>query len=158
MMGMTTQRDNVSHQQLQRAASSKNAREPAKQLWLDAWADPVAGVKAFSCCIHTCNLSGDGDWRLVIADADKKLKVTSVLPSNQASTSFTTTHSGLDLSVPKAAQKLDAACSHTSALGPPFNVHRFGKVQPRHRNMLSWTSQLLSQASSQRQQHHASQH
>lgn len=123
MMGMTTQRDNVSHQQLQRAASSKNAREPAKQLWLDAWADPVAGVKAFSCCIHTCNLSGDGDWRLVIADADKKLKVTSVLPSNQASTSSTTTHSGLDLSVPKAAQKLDAACSHTSALGPHMGPH-----------------------------------
>lgn len=43
--------------------------------WLDAWSDPVAGVSAFSSCIHTCNLFGDGDWRLIVADADKKLKV-----------------------------------------------------------------------------------
>lgn len=62
----------ANEQQLQRARS---AREPAKQLWLDAWADPVAGVKAFSNCIHTCNLYGDGDWRLVVADADQKIKV-----------------------------------------------------------------------------------
>lgn len=47
-----------------------------RQLWLDAWTDPVASVKAFSSCIHTCNLFGDGDWRLVVADhVDKKLKV-----------------------------------------------------------------------------------
>jgi hypothetical protein len=60
---------------LVRSSKSSHARDPAKQLWLDAWADPVAGVKAFSTCITTCNLCGDGDWRLVIADADKKLKV-----------------------------------------------------------------------------------
>lgn len=62
-------------QQLQHSTASKNVREPAKQLWLDAWVDPVAGVKAFSTCIHTCNLYGDGDWRLVVADSDKKIKV-----------------------------------------------------------------------------------
>lgn len=60
---------------LVRSSKSGHARDPAKQLWLDAWADPVAGVKAFSTCITTCSLCGDGDWRLVIADADKKLKV-----------------------------------------------------------------------------------
>lgn len=61
---------------LTRCSKSGHVREPAKQLWLDAWADPVAGVNAFSSCITTCNLCGDGDWRLVIADAaDKKLKV-----------------------------------------------------------------------------------
>lgn len=58
-----------------RNSQSSHVREPAKQLWLDAWADPVAGVKAFSGCITTCNLCGDGDWRLIVADADKKLKV-----------------------------------------------------------------------------------
>lgn len=60
-----------------RNSQSSHVREPAKQLWLDAWADPVAGVKAFSGCITTCNLCGDGDWRLIVADADKKLKVCS---------------------------------------------------------------------------------
>lgn len=43
--------------------------------WLDAWSDPVAGISAYTPCIHTCNLFGDGDWRLVVADHDRKLKV-----------------------------------------------------------------------------------
>ena len=46
-----------------------------KQVWLEAWSDPVAGLAAFNSCIHTCNLFGDGDWRLVVADEDRKLKV-----------------------------------------------------------------------------------
>ncbi|GBF90819.1 hypothetical protein Rsub_03673 [Raphidocelis subcapitata] len=55
-------------------ASRSMDRQP-RQLWLDAWADPVAGVNALTPCVHTCNLMGDGDWRLVVADADRKLKV-----------------------------------------------------------------------------------
>ena len=51
----------------------------SKHPWLEAWSDPVAGLSAFNSCIHTCNLFGDGDWRLVVADEDRKLKVT--LPS-----------------------------------------------------------------------------
>ena len=46
-----------------------------RALWLDAWSDPVAGISAYTPCIHTCNLSGDGEWRLVVADDDRKLKV-----------------------------------------------------------------------------------
>jgi Bardet-Biedl syndrome 1 protein len=57
------------------ASGGGGASEPPRPLWLDAWSDPVAGVSAFSGCIHTCNLFGDGDWRLVIADSDLKLKV-----------------------------------------------------------------------------------
>lgn len=49
--------------------------EPARDIWLEAWNDPVAGLSAFTSCVHTCNLFGDGDWRLVVADSDKKLKV-----------------------------------------------------------------------------------
>mmetsp|Transcript_11120 Transcript_11120/g.38624 ORF Transcript_11120/g.38624 Transcript_11120/m.38624 type:complete len:635 (+) Transcript_11120:151-2055(+) len=48
-------------------------RTPA--VWLDAWFDPVAGVSAFSECVHTADLAGDGDWRLLVANADRKLKV-----------------------------------------------------------------------------------
>jgi hypothetical protein len=55
---------------------TKSLREKEnKQAWLDAWVDPVADVKAFSSCVTTCNLLGDGDWRLVVADTDRKLKV-----------------------------------------------------------------------------------
>lgn len=49
--------------------------QPPKQVWLDAWQDPVAGVSAYTSCVHTCNLFGDGDNRLVVADEDRKLKV-----------------------------------------------------------------------------------
>lgn len=50
-------------------------QQPAKSVWLEAWSDPVAGVSAYTACVHTCNLFGDGDWRLVVADEDRKLKV-----------------------------------------------------------------------------------
>ncbi|DBA87232.1 TPA: Bardet-Biedl syndrome 1 protein [Trebouxia sp. C0004] len=43
--------------------------------WLDAHYDPVANLKAFSTCLHTCDLYGDGDWRLAVAGLEKKLKV-----------------------------------------------------------------------------------
>ena len=42
--------------------------------WLDAHYDPVANLKAFSTCLHTSDLYGDGDWRLAVAGLDKKLK------------------------------------------------------------------------------------
>jgi Bardet-Biedl syndrome 1 protein len=48
---------------------------PVKSVWLDAYSDPVAGVSAYSPCVHVCNLFGDGDNRLVVADEDRKLKV-----------------------------------------------------------------------------------
>lgn len=56
-------------------AGSGPVKPPALPLWLEAWSDPVAGIQAYTPCIHTCNLFGDGDWRLVAADADRKLKV-----------------------------------------------------------------------------------
>lgn len=49
--------------------------DASRQLWLDAWADPVAGAGPYGGCVATCNLYGDGDWRLVVADvAENKLK------------------------------------------------------------------------------------
>jgi len=38
------------------------------------WAQ-VAGIKAYAGCVCTCNLLGDGDWRLVVGDEGRKLKV-----------------------------------------------------------------------------------
>eukprot|EP00983_Pelagomonas_calceolata_P066149 1148886-Pelagomonas_calceolata.AAC.3 len=51
-----------------------------KPALLDAWSDPVAGVAAYTPCVHTCNLFGDGDWRLVVGDEGRKLKVRESLP------------------------------------------------------------------------------
>jgi Bardet-Biedl syndrome 1 protein len=69
--GATLQRSTFSLQ----TRTASGGGDPLRPLWLDAWSDPVAGLSAFSGCMHTCNLFGDGDWRLVVADADKKLKV-----------------------------------------------------------------------------------
>jgi Bardet-Biedl syndrome 1 protein len=44
-------------------------------VWLNAWHDPVANIKAFSQHIDLADLYGDGDHKLLIADIDKKLKV-----------------------------------------------------------------------------------
>ncbi|GFR47660.1 hypothetical protein Agub_g9403 [Astrephomene gubernaculifera] len=48
---------------------------PLRSIWLEAFNDPVAGITACTPCVHTCNLFGDGDNRLVIAEEDRKLKV-----------------------------------------------------------------------------------
>jgi len=49
--------------------------ERISSVWLDAWQDPVANAKAFSQCVRLADVFGDGDWRLLVADARKKLKV-----------------------------------------------------------------------------------
>jgi Bardet-Biedl syndrome 1 protein len=47
----------------------------AVEMWLDAWSDPVASLKTSTACLATSDLFSDGDWRLVVADGDRKLKV-----------------------------------------------------------------------------------
>mmetsp|Transcript_36995 Transcript_36995/g.44743 ORF Transcript_36995/g.44743 Transcript_36995/m.44743 type:complete len:613 (+) Transcript_36995:397-2235(+) len=49
--------------------------ERITSVWLDAWQDRVAGIRAYSPCVRMADLAGDGDCRLLIADASKKLKV-----------------------------------------------------------------------------------
>ncbi|GMH36088.1 hypothetical protein BSKO_03956 [Bryopsis sp. KO-2023] len=56
--------------------SARNSQPSSgKKVWLDALTDPVAGIKAYTPCIHTIDLFGDGEWRLVVGDASKVLKV-----------------------------------------------------------------------------------
>lgn len=43
--------------------------------WLQAFSDPVAGIKCFSQSLRFVDLAGDGEFRLVVADLDKRLKV-----------------------------------------------------------------------------------
>ena len=67
--------------------------------WLNAHHDPVASLKTFSTCLHTCDLYGDGDWRLAVAGLDKKLKVDML----------------------KFDEKLGLACCQLT-LGPDFRI------------------------------------
>ena len=70
------------------ADTSNRPHNKSNSIWLVALYDPVAGVKANSSCICTANITGDGDHRLLIADASKKLKIYKVCaPSRRAPSS-----------------------------------------------------------------------
>ena len=58
------------------APAGSPAADPSQpQTWLNAHFDPVAGLNAFTGHMQTCNLYGDGDWRLAVADLGQQLKV-----------------------------------------------------------------------------------
>jgi len=57
-----------------KAAKEAEART-ARSVWLHAWHDPVAGLKAYTPCVRFADLSGDGDSKMLVASADKKLKI-----------------------------------------------------------------------------------
>jgi hypothetical protein len=42
---------------------------------LNAWHDPLAGLKVYSSCVQLADLDCDGDSKLCICDLDKKLKI-----------------------------------------------------------------------------------
>ena len=44
-------------------------------VWLEAYEDPLAGLKAYSQHLCVADLNGDGDGKLIIADLDRKLRV-----------------------------------------------------------------------------------
>ena len=58
------------------APKSEGKKErPPKPFWLDAWRDHLAGVKSFSSCLEVADVNGDGDYKLLVGDASRKLKV-----------------------------------------------------------------------------------
>ena len=54
--------------------SGVGASDPANP-WLHAYHDPVANLQSFSSCIALADLDADGDSKLLVATADRKLKV-----------------------------------------------------------------------------------
>uniref|UniRef100_K3WRX5 Bardet-Biedl syndrome 1 N-terminal domain-containing protein n=1 Tax=Globisporangium ultimum (strain ATCC 200006 / CBS 805.95 / DAOM BR144) TaxID=431595 RepID=K3WRX5_GLOUD len=56
-------------------APMEAAKKPQKSPWLSAYHNSVAGIKAFSSCIKLVDVYGDGDSKLIVADADKRLKM-----------------------------------------------------------------------------------
>lgn len=73
----------LGHQALEAHREREEAR--SRKVWLHAWHDPVAGLKAFSSCVRLADLNGDGDCKLLVAGMDRKLRVykgTSLLSEN----------------------------------------------------------------------------
>lgn len=46
-----------------------------KKFWLSAWNDPMAGLRCYGSCIRFADLDGDGNYSLLCATQDKKLKI-----------------------------------------------------------------------------------
>jgi Bardet-Biedl syndrome 1 protein len=57
------------------APQSSGSAKEEKQMWLTAWRDHLAQVKAFNNNIDLCDVNGDGDHKLVIADHSPSLKI-----------------------------------------------------------------------------------
>ena len=57
------------------SASAPGAGKKPFQPWLSAWSDPVSALHAFSPCVRLADIAGDGEYRLLVADYEKKLKV-----------------------------------------------------------------------------------
>jgi hypothetical protein len=55
------------------ASSSKPTQQ--ESVWLNAWHDPVAGLKTHGGCVRLVDLYGDGDSKLLVADQERKLTV-----------------------------------------------------------------------------------
>lgn len=110
------------------ASNRNSSHDPAppvvnKQLWLDAWNDPVAGISAYTPCIHACNLMGDGDYRLIVADSDRKLKVGAWLTSTQ-------THCATsDINIPTTTS---CPLSLLPPNLPPLSLSAYPSVAPSH--------------------------
>ena len=56
-------------------AARASEEKASRSVWLHAWHDPVAGLKAFTPSVRMCDLSGDGECKLLVASSDKKLKI-----------------------------------------------------------------------------------
>ncbi|KAJ0394397.1 hypothetical protein P43SY_000098 [Pythium insidiosum] len=56
-------------------AATEPTKKPQKSPWLNAYHNSVAGIKAFSSCMALVDVYGDGDSKLVVADADRRLKM-----------------------------------------------------------------------------------
>ena len=90
-------------------------------VWLQAFHDPVAGLRVFSQSLRLIDLSGDGDFRLLAADLDRKLKVF-------RGTGVSSVHPLLDQPVAAAVFYPDAAAPRTPAVavaaGPVVFIYR----------------------------------
>lgn len=67
------------------ATGPDGERIKEKQFWLSAFKDHLADVKAYSSSMELADVNGDDDYKLIVADANKKLKVfggTSMLSVN----------------------------------------------------------------------------
>lgn len=54
------------------APDTKSLQQDAKNPWLHAWYDPLAGLKTMTSCVRLGDLHGDADSKLCICDTEKK--------------------------------------------------------------------------------------
>ncbi|KPI85782.1 putative Bardet-Biedl syndrome 1 protein -like (BBS1-like protein 1) [Leptomonas seymouri] len=57
------------------AHKERSKGEPREKFWLYAFRDHLANLRAFTSCIETADVVGNGDYQLLVADGSKKLKV-----------------------------------------------------------------------------------
>lgn len=53
----------------------KSKGESKEKFWLYAFRDHLANLRAFTNCVETADVSGNGDYQLLVADGSKKIKI-----------------------------------------------------------------------------------
>jgi len=103
------------------ASAPAAAAAAPPDVWLQAFHDPVAGLRVFGQSLRLVDLGGDGDFRLLAADLDRKLKVF-------RGTGVSSVHPLLDQPVAAAVFYPDAAAPRTPAVavaaGPVVYIYR----------------------------------
>ncbi|KAJ9460498.1 Bardet-Biedl syndrome 1 protein-like protein [Diplonema papillatum] len=101
-------------------------------LWLEAWYNPLAGVRTFSSCIELADINGNGDWKLLIADGQRRLKVFSgtdlVLENPLLDTPCALCSLYTDYS--------DAICRPAMAVASGSNVYIYKNLKPFYKFFL----------------------
>ena len=73
-MAFNSQKDSLTNIATTAPAMS-NSAQLMKTPWINAWKDPVAGIKAYSHCVALCDIMGEGEYNLLIADQTQGLKI-----------------------------------------------------------------------------------
>ena len=98
------------------AAPAKPAADTS--VWLDAWHDPVAGLRTHGMCVRLVDLYGDGDAKLLVADQDRKLTV-------YKNTQMISDHALLDVPVAIACYYPDTVSPRIPSIGVAAGPHIF---------------------------------
>ena len=104
------------------------ANKDEASVWLDAWHDPVAGLKTHGSCVRLVDLYGDGDSKLLVADIDRKLTVFK-------GTAMISDHALLDTPVAIACYYPDNSTPRCPTVGVAAGPHIFiyRNLRPHYR-------------------------
>jgi Bardet-Biedl syndrome 1 protein len=104
-------------------AEAKKTQRHRDGPWLNAWYDPVANLSAFSPCMCLADTAGDKEFRLLVADSARMLRVFK-------DTSLLSEHAIMDIPVAMAAFISDVSSPPSIAVASGSYVFIYRNLRP----------------------------